>query len=263
MIIDLLRSDGSIVVNKRLAKAIGIDAAIMYSELISKEKYFADRDQLTDDGFFFNTVENMQEDTTLSKDKQLKAIKVLVKEGLIRHENRGLPRKRYFKVIKNEENIIRVLQPQQLADFTTTSNRKIRQLDVVKTDNNNTKSNNIKFNNNKKSSRYLISEMRHYPFKYYSKKYEEHFKTSHPSMTEEKKNELLDNYEFILEEMFNSGRLERDEYWQGIIDYHFEHLSPKNNGNILAFFALNGGKGPIWRYMDELYYSGFQRQFES
>lgn len=256
MIIDLLRSDGSIVVNKRLARSIGIDAAIMYSELISKEKFFSDRDQLTDDGFFFNTVENMQEDTTLSKDKQLKAIKILVKLGLILHENRGLPRKRYFKVVKDEENIIRVLQGQQLEDFTTTRRSEILQLDVVKSDNNNTKYNNIKKNNNNSSSihQYLISEIKSFVFSYYSIKYEEHFKRPHPPMTEEKMNKLISNYEFIVKEKFANGRIEKDTFWKEIIDHHFKHLSPKNNGNILSFLSLNGSKGPIGRYIEELYY---------
>jgi len=39
IIIDLLRSDGSIVVNKRLAKAIGLMEAVVYSELVSMYKY--------------------------------------------------------------------------------------------------------------------------------------------------------------------------------------------------------------------------------
>ena len=56
MILDLLREGGSIVVNKKLAHAIGMDAAVMYSELISKQRYFAKKGQLTDDGYFFNTV---------------------------------------------------------------------------------------------------------------------------------------------------------------------------------------------------------------
>ena len=52
-LLDLLRSDGSIVVNKKLAHAIGIDAAIMYSELISKQFYFELRWRIMFKSFIF------------------------------------------------------------------------------------------------------------------------------------------------------------------------------------------------------------------
>lgn len=150
MIIDLLRSNGSIVVNKLLAKAIGINAAIMYSELISKYIYFANKGQITEDGFFYNTVENMQEDTTLSKDQQLAAIKVLVKVNLIEQKNRGLPRTRHFKINQNEEIIKKILYSVQSAGNPTYSKRKIQLIDVGKLDTNNTKGNNPNNNPNEK-----------------------------------------------------------------------------------------------------------------
>lgn len=253
MLIDLLRADGSIVVNKRLAHAIGIDAAILFSELISKEKYFKDRSQLTDDGFFFNTVENIQADTTLSKDKQLKALKVLVENGLIKQENRGLPRKRYFKVIKNEENIKRILLSQQLAVFTTTSKKKIRQQEDVKVDNNNTKSNNLNINNSKKTI-YIISENDEFLFRYYDKRYLEHFGKRHPTMNEEKMKQL-ERY-FTIFQMSLESLLSfevDDDVWRDLVDYHFDNLPESNNGNILAFLSTNGGNGPIHRYVEEIY----------
>ena len=43
MILDLLREGGSIVLNKKLAHAIGMNAAVMYFELISKHRYFASK----------------------------------------------------------------------------------------------------------------------------------------------------------------------------------------------------------------------------
>lgn len=81
-LINLLRSDGSIIINKRLAHNIGLNEAIMYSELLSKYKYFAEKHELQDDGYFFNTVDNMHKDTALSDYQQRKAICNLEKLGL-------------------------------------------------------------------------------------------------------------------------------------------------------------------------------------
>jgi hypothetical protein len=102
---DLLRSDGSIVVNKNLVHILGLNAAIMYSELVSKHAYFEDRGQLTEDGFFFNTVDNMRLDTGLGEKPQATAIKTLIGLELIKVEKRGLPAKRYFKVIEDASQL--------------------------------------------------------------------------------------------------------------------------------------------------------------
>ena len=46
--IDFLRKDGSMIVNKRLAKQIGIESAIMFSELVSRFDYFEKKGKLVD-----------------------------------------------------------------------------------------------------------------------------------------------------------------------------------------------------------------------
>jgi predicted amidohydrolase YtcJ len=102
-LIDLLRSDGSIIVNKKMAHKIGLHEAIMYSELLSKYKYFEEKGELQEDGSFFNTVVNMQKDTTLSDHQQRKAIARLQGLGLIWFKTKGLPAKRYFKIIRDTE----------------------------------------------------------------------------------------------------------------------------------------------------------------
>lgn len=99
---DLLRADGSIVINKNLASKLGLQAAIMYSELLAKENYFNKKGQL-DDGWFFNTVENMEEDTFLSDYQQREAIGVLKELELIEYELRGAPPTRYFRIIRSDK----------------------------------------------------------------------------------------------------------------------------------------------------------------
>ena len=74
-LIELLRSDGSIVINKTLAKNIGLNEAIIYSELLSRYCYFSNRNELTADGYFFNTVKDLEDGTTLNEYSQRKAIR--------------------------------------------------------------------------------------------------------------------------------------------------------------------------------------------
>jgi hypothetical protein len=84
-------------------------------------------------------------------------------------------------------------------------------------------------------------------FSYYSQKYKEKFGKDHPTMNEEKIDELRSNYYNL------SSDLDIDqEQWIEAVDYHFEHLSPKNNGNILAFLGRNGGHSPVYRYLEDL-----------
>jgi hypothetical protein len=110
LIIDLLRSDGSIIVNKKLAKKLGLYESVMYSELLSRYKYFSDKDQLTSDGFFFNTVYDLENATSIGERAQRTAIKGLVEKGLIEYKVQGIPPKRYFKIIENFEVLTRLLQ---------------------------------------------------------------------------------------------------------------------------------------------------------
>lgn len=242
---DLLRSDGSIVINKKLAHAVGIDAAIMYSEIISKQTYFKNREELTEDGFFFNTVEDMQKDTALSKYQQSKAIKKLVELNLIFHQNRGLPQKRYFKVNPNENHIMKILDIGQKLKNSTIKSKGNEQIKVKELFSNNTKSN----NNKNKTNKHLITNNEGHVFNYYSKRYKEETGKEHPLMTKEKLEELQSNYEHIRDVL----DIWDDETWEELVDYHFKYLIPVNDGNILSFLALNGGCGCITRYLEEIY----------
>lgn len=97
-IIEFLRSDGSIVVNKKLAWAIGINASILYSELVSRQDYFRKKGELDKEGYFFNTIEDLQAGTCLTKYEQRLAIKRLIKSRLLAVKRCGFRNKRYFKI---------------------------------------------------------------------------------------------------------------------------------------------------------------------
>lgn len=102
-ILNLLRSDGSINVNKHLAREIGLHEAIILSELISWHMYYTERGETDADGMFFVTIEKLEHNTTLKKDTQNRLIKKLINQNLISTKQKGLPAKRYFWI--NEQAI--------------------------------------------------------------------------------------------------------------------------------------------------------------
>ena len=132
-ITDLLRNDGFVIYNKNLAKNIGINEAILYSELLSRWNYFRERGQLTEDGFFFNTVKDLEDGTALSDYQQRRALNSLKEKGLIEMEVRGMPAKRYFRIIEDSELIASYLMPpEQELEKLEDSSQETKELDLEK-----------------------------------------------------------------------------------------------------------------------------------
>jgi hypothetical protein len=96
---DLIRADGSIVLNKNLCHAIGLYETVVYSELLSRYNYFNIREELDDEGYFYNTIDNFQLGTSLSAKQQKTALSNLEKLGLIKTKLKGVPAKRHFKIV--------------------------------------------------------------------------------------------------------------------------------------------------------------------
>lgn len=93
------------IVNKKLASIIGLEEAILLSDLISKQKYFYDNNELCD-GFFFNTSSNITKDTGLSYSKQKRIITTLTKNNLISVALLGVPAKLHFKIHDNNIQLL-------------------------------------------------------------------------------------------------------------------------------------------------------------
>lgn len=96
-ILSLISSRGFIAVNKRIAQMYGLDEAIMLGELASEYEYWEARGEV-ENGYFYSTVENVRDNTTLSEKKQRNAIKTLKDAGIVDVVVKGLPPKRYFKI---------------------------------------------------------------------------------------------------------------------------------------------------------------------
>lgn len=115
-------------INKRLAKKVGIEAALLLSDLISKREYFIINKDISITDWFFNTAENIEMDTLLTPHKQREAIKLLIEHNFLEVKLMGIPAKNHFKV-----NDI------QLLKFLTTRSEEIKQQEVKIFDTNNNK----------------------------------------------------------------------------------------------------------------------------
>ena len=101
----LLSSSAFLIVNKQLAKQVGLKGAVLLADLISKEEYFIANGMT--DGWFFNTEANIERDTTLTSYQQRKVLKTLKKYEIIETNRKGIPAKQYFKI--NEANLLNIL----------------------------------------------------------------------------------------------------------------------------------------------------------
>lgn len=122
---ELLRSDGSIMVNKNFILALGLNEAVLFCELLSRYNYFKKREMLTN-GYFFNTQYDLQAATGLGEKAQRTAIKNLKMFKLLDVKLMGMPAKRYFKIIPDAERIRELLsegeeKAKKLRDSTDTS----------------------------------------------------------------------------------------------------------------------------------------------
>ena len=116
----LLSSTAFIVLNKELARQVGLKEAVLLADLISKEEYFISKGMT--DGWFFNTEANIEADTTLNPYHQRKCLKTLKKYEIIQTKRMGIPAKQYFKI--NEEQVLQILNNLLVKDCTTINTNK-------------------------------------------------------------------------------------------------------------------------------------------
>lgn len=126
-LIQYLASSNYITVNKSLIKAFGLCEAVLIGELCSEYTFWEQNNQL-EDGFFYATIDKIEDNTGLSAYEQRAAIKKLESAGIIVTKLKGLPAKKYFSIDENK-----------LLKFS--------QLDVKKLNSSNNINNNIDISN--------------------------------------------------------------------------------------------------------------------
>ena len=119
----LLSSTAFIVLNKELARKVGLKGAVLLADLISKEEYFIANGMTN--GWFFNTEDNIEKDTTLTPYQQRNTLKKLIEQGFLETKRIGIPAKKHFKI--NEDQVMKLLNNLSLIKSTTINkNKEIR-----------------------------------------------------------------------------------------------------------------------------------------
>ena len=119
----LLSSTAFIVLNKELARKVGLKGAVLLADLISKEEYFIANGMAN--GWFFNTEDNIEKDTTLTPYQQRNTLKKLIEQGFLETKRIGIPAKKHFKI--NEDQVMKLLNNLSLIKSTTINkNKEIR-----------------------------------------------------------------------------------------------------------------------------------------
>ena len=152
-VIDILSSGNYIVVNKKIASELGLCEAILLGELASEHKYWANIEKL-EDGFFYSTVENIKENTTLSRKQQTRAMNTLEDKGIVTAVLKGIPAKRYVRI--NEDAILPYLFDKFVPNGLTSSSQTDELVSPKRTINNNNNN-----NNKKESKKESIKERKH------------------------------------------------------------------------------------------------------
>ena len=136
----LLMSSNYYTLNKQVVKTLGIEPAFLLTILIEASDGLADNE-----GWFYQTIETLEELTGLSRHKQNKIIQDLIEAKILFQENRGTPCRRFFKISFQEiENLV--------FKKTETSLLKIDKLDCKKLTNYSVKKSQtslLKIDNNK------------------------------------------------------------------------------------------------------------------
>lgn len=113
-IIALLASSNYVLFNRRIAKAFGIECAVLLGAMCAQA-------DMCGNGFYYQ-LERIVEDTTLSEYLVRSAVKKLVDNGVLLVSKVGMPAKNRYTIV--EEGIVRVLscenQPTSGIEFAVT-----------------------------------------------------------------------------------------------------------------------------------------------
>ncbi|OGH96512.1 MAG: hypothetical protein A2039_02500 [Candidatus Melainabacteria bacterium GWA2_34_9] len=103
---ELLRADKSIVINKNLARNLGLNCAVTYCSLAGKYYYLKDEGKISNDGYFSCSVEELAKINCLSTLEQRQAIEKLNEIDLIIYKKKAKKNdKLYFKIVNDESYI--------------------------------------------------------------------------------------------------------------------------------------------------------------
>ena len=109
-LLEVLNPTNTISRNRLLSFAIGNAEAEIYNCLIAKHVYYNNLGKLTEGGWFYSTVKDLHLSSGYAEDAQKTAIRHLIKHGLIESELKGLPAKKYFRIIPDADKLASLLR---------------------------------------------------------------------------------------------------------------------------------------------------------
>lgn len=176
-LLKLLGSSSFLMANKEIVKATDLECAVLLSDLAGAYDYWKEKN-LLQDGYFFRTQNEIEQNTMLSAKVQLRCLKVLISKGILKTKLKGAPPVKYFCI--DEKAILTIIS--QTGEFDLSQRENLNSTngiiqDVQKGDfeiaerenlnstkgrtNNNIVNNNIEIiidNNNKEKSDFSFSE---------------------------------------------------------------------------------------------------------
>ena len=148
-VLHLLSATNFITVNRAVVKLVGLDAAVVLGEIASEYLYWEAHGGL-EDGYFYSTVENLEDRTCLTAYEQRVALSKMQTAGWIDVKKKGMPAKRFIKLF--EDKITEALYNMP-STYLTTSRENFLQQDVKNFNGNNNITNNNKPITNKASKK--------------------------------------------------------------------------------------------------------------
>ena len=106
LLINTLRSESSLIINKVLIERIGLIPAVLLSNYLEKQLYF-DKKYSDNNGWFYQTHSQIQNQIFLSERELIKAKKALISSKLIEIKRQGLPAKEWIRI--NYDKILSLL----------------------------------------------------------------------------------------------------------------------------------------------------------
>ena len=111
-LLEVLNPTNTVSRNRLLSFAIGNAEAEIYNCLIAKHVYYNNLGKLTEGGWFYSTVKDLHLSSGYAENAQKTAIRHLIKHGLIESELKGLPAKRYFRIIPDVDKLTSLMEVQ-------------------------------------------------------------------------------------------------------------------------------------------------------
>ena len=112
-LLEVLNPTNTVSRNRLLSFAIGNVEAEIYNCLIAKHVYYNNQGKLHEGGWFYSTVMDLHLSSGYAEDAQKTAIRHLIKHGLIESELKGLPAKRYFRIIPDVKKLTSLIESGQ------------------------------------------------------------------------------------------------------------------------------------------------------